>query len=295
MKAKRLLAGAMAAVMMGAVSAMGASAAQSVTITFDPNGVPAFKPIKVQIQKGTALYDEGNEFFENMVYMDGDLKKWTYGDKVIFEYFLDPQGEQWFAFNTYVFNEDTTVYAKWNDIIPSVSAVYNTDCAGMKAGSFLQTYITGYCADQAEYSKLDWKIYDERSGDKLDYSDILTEGNTYHVTLSFTEKPGFAFVEEKTKKFINGRALTGEHYWRDTIDFSFTPTKWKFGDVDRKDTEKGVTIKDLMMLVQLANGNKKLSDDAQFCAANCLWDDAINYRDVMLAIREYKNPGSVAK
>ena len=296
MKARRLLVGAMAAAMMSGISAIGAWASKPeyVTVTFDPNGKKAFEPIKVKLETGTTLYDKVNSFDYHSVFYDSNDNLYEDGDYVIDDYSVDTEGKNWCDFDEHIFNEDTTLYAQWDIKIPSIGAVYDPDCAGNTVDDFLDNQVKGFGGGYAEYDYEDSFIKEFDSNTTLDRSDVLEAGKTYHVILDFDEIGNDHAFGDFTKKYINGRDVTeDEHYWSDSIDIVFTPTEWQLGNVDMKEPENGVTVKDVMTLIQLANGNKKVSGDAQFCAANCLWDDAINYKDVMLAIREYKIPGSV--
>ena len=298
MKARRLVAGVAAAAMMSGISAMGAWASKPeyVTITFDPNGKTAFEPIKVKIETGTALYDKVNSFDFHSVFYDSNDNLYEDGDYVIDDYSIDTEGKNWCDFEEHIFNEDTTLYAQWDIKIPSIGAVYDPDCAGNTVEDFLKDQVRGFGGGSAEYNYGLSFIREFGSDTALDRSDVLEAGKTYHVILDFEEIDDDHAFGYFTKKYVNGRDVTeDEHYYADSIDIVFTPEKWQLGNVDMNEPEKGVTAKDVMTIIQLANGNKKLSGDAQFMASDINQDYVLNYKDAMLTIREYKKPGSVIK
>ncbi|MBQ8107702.1 MAG: hypothetical protein IJ129_03030 [Ruminococcus sp.] len=293
---KKLLTAVLAASVISTNAAMGASAEEYVTVTFDPNGVEAFEPIKLQIQKGTTLEDRANDFVDSMVFCDEDGNDWCYGDLVIDYYYFDTEGKNRCDLAEHIFDADTTLYAQWLYKIPSIGAVYDPDCAGNTVEDFLKDQVRGFGGGSAEYNYVLSFIREFGSDTALDWSDVLEAGKTYHVILDFEEIDDDHAFGYFTKKYVNGRDVTeDEHYYADSIDIVFTPQKWQLGNVDLKEPEKGVTAKDVMTIIQLANGNKKLSGDAQFMASDINQDYVLSYKDAMLTIREYKKPGSVIK
>ena len=296
MKAGRILASLMAAAVMSVCGAVGASAEEYVTVTFDPNGVEAFEPIKVKIRKGTTLTDSVNGFDSDKVLYDSEGKSYCVGDKLFSGYYsYDTEGEQLCYFKKDVFNKDTVLYADWDTIINELRAVYDPDLAGKEVME-LKYYLSKVCEPDKYMLSSDTEVYLKGTSEPLDEHDVLEEGKTYSVYLMLLPQKGIRFdTISNMNMFINGRDVTELKSFSNAIRFYMTPEKWQLGNVDLKEPEKGVTAKDVMTLIQLANGNKKYNTDGQYVAADMNKDTAVNYKDVMLAIREYKKPGSVIK
>ena len=294
---KKLLTAVLAASVISTNAAIGASAEEYVTVTFDPNGVEAFEPFTLKLVKNTAMWDEVNEVIYSDLYYDG------YGDyfhtdaKRMTAYYLDKEGKEKVEFSTYTFDKDITLYAQWEDLTPikNIWVVYDPDCEGMTVEEFLKNNIQDRSGDDSfVFDQEDSDIVDMATEEYLQRDDVLKAGQEYYVMLDFDEDMTHWFTHQTNRKVI-GRDLGKYPKFVDGIDFYFTPQKWQLGNVDMKEPEKGVTVKDVMTLIQLANGNKKLSGDAQFMASDINQDYVLNYKDAMLAIREYKKPGSVIK
>ena len=297
MKARRLLAGVAAAAMMSGISAIGAWAGnpEYVTVTFDPNGKKAFQPIKVQIEKGSTLFNEVNGFDSHLVFYDSNGNIFVDGDYVIDDYFFDTEGENWCDFNEHIFNEDTTLYAQWTKEVREIRVVYSPSVVNIPVSVFLRQGFR--VSDKALYhinSEYSYVI-DLEKDKQMAGNDVFEEGKRYRAVIDIdTNEEDVVFANySRMKAYINGRDVTDEMTGPDTVVFEFTPEYWVWSNVDMKEPQKGVTIKDVMTLIQLANGNKKPASDGQYVAADINEDTVVNYKDVMLAIREFKNPGSL--
>ncbi len=281
--------------MLPAALPFGASAEDTYTVTFDPNGVDYEFP-SFEVQAGKSLYNCGFDYRLVFYTPESDHNDYiVVGDKVIDDWYLDPECTQWCSFSDYEFTKDTTLYARWVKAIKEVRADFNPKAAGLTRDEFFSSNFSVPTPDGDNYyiDIEDSDIYDVEADHWLDSDEVLQEGKTYTVELDFDDiyddelnrsVTKFAYGSN-FKNYLNGVDLTEYCDESEWIYFSFVCKSYRLGDVN---DDGNINTQDALLSVRYAKKTLEPTNDKQKGAADVNEDGKLDTKDSMMIINAAK-------